>query len=215
MVRQAISKLGTRKPDQGGSGAQRPATPPRGRVSHRDEMLAAALGLFAAQGVKNTTIRDITGAAGVTEAALYRHWKSKQALAEELIELAAGELTALLGEAVEKAATPEKKLSALIDVLFAYHAKNRQKFDLVVHVAHFEPAMVNRKTALPSTVVLPVLEAGIRSKQFKNTEPKLALALIIGTVARTTQLMRMGLVKGSAASTGRHVKEMVVQALGA
>jgi AcrR family transcriptional regulator len=215
MVRRTIDKPGIGKPDQGASGIQRPAAPPRGRASHRDEMLAAALGLFAVQGVKNTSIRDITGAAGVTEAALYRHWKNKQALAEELIELAAGELTGRLKAAEEKAATPEKKLAVLIDVLFAYHAKNREKFDLVVHVAHFEPAMVNRKTALPSTVVLPVLEAGIRSKQFKNTEPKLALALIIGTVARTTQLMRMGLVKGSAAATGNQVKEMVIQALSA
>ena len=192
-----------------------PITPSRGRPSHRDDLLAAALGLFAVQGVKNTSIRDITSAAGVTEAALYRHWKNKQALAEELIELAAGELTARLKAAEEKAATPETKLSALIDALFAYHSKNREKFDLVVHVAHFEPAMVNSKTARPSTVVLPVLKAGIQTKQFRKTEPELALALIIGTVARTTQLMRMGLVKGSAAQTGRQVKEMVLQALGA
>ena len=215
MANPTINRANGGKPSRGTSGTRRPVTPPRGRASHRDEMLTAALGLFAAQGVKNTSIRDITGAAGVTEAALYRHWKNKQALAGELIELASGELTELLRAAEKKAPTPEKKLSALIDALFTFHAKNPEKFDLVVHVSHLEPEMVKSKTPRPSTVVLPVLEAGIRSHTFKKTEPELALALIIGTVARTTQLMRMGLVKGSAVRTGRQVKEMVLKALSA
>jgi len=187
--------------------------PTRGRPSHRDDLLAAALRLFAAQGVRNTGIREITRAAGVSEAALYRHWKSKQVLAEALIQDAGNELTTELKAATADADAPTGKLAALIDTLFAYHIKQPEKFDLVVHVAHFERSMVNSKTALPSSVVLPVIRAGIRSKQFKKTEPELALAMLIGTIARTTQLMRLGVVKGSAARAGRQVREMILRAL--
>lgn len=187
----------------------------RCRPSHRDELLEAALRLFAAHGVKNTTIRDITGAVGVTEAALYRHWPSKQALAEELIEQASAELTERLGEAADNAPTPETKLAAVIDGLFTYHEQDRDRFDLVVHVAHLDPSMVENRTSRPSTVVLPVLREGIRSGVFRKTSPELALALIIGAVARTTQLRRMGVIKGPAAGSRRAIREMVLRALSA
>jgi|GEM_PF-593447 len=185
----------------------------RTRPSHRDELLEAALRLFAAHGVKNTTIRDITGAVGVTEAALYRHWPSKQALAEELIEQASAELTERLREAEENAPTPETKLAALIDELFTYYEQDRDRFDLVVHVAHLDPSMVENRSSRPSTVVLPVLREGIRTRVFRKTKPELALALIIGAVARTTQLRRMGVIKGSAANSRRTIREMALRAL--
>ena len=53
-----------------------PAT--RGRIE------AEALRLFAAKGVDGTSMRDIAGAVGVTEGAIYRHFASKDELARAL-----------------------------------------------------------------------------------------------------------------------------------
>ena len=50
----------------------------------RPAMVQAALSLFAERGLDGTSMRDIARAAGVQEAAIYRHFASKEALAREL-----------------------------------------------------------------------------------------------------------------------------------
>ncbi len=53
------------------------------------KILKTALKLFSAKGYKATTVRDIAGAMGVKQSALYNHFKNKDAILEALI----GELT--------------------------------------------------------------------------------------------------------------------------
>ena len=47
-------------------------------------MVQAALSLFAKRGLDGTSMRDIARAAGVQEAAIYRHFAGKEALAREI-----------------------------------------------------------------------------------------------------------------------------------
>ena len=53
------------------------------------KILKTALKLFSSKGYKATTVRDIAGAMGVKQSALYNHFKNKDAILEALI----GELT--------------------------------------------------------------------------------------------------------------------------
>ena len=48
--------------------------------SRRDQILDAAMECFASSGFRGTTTREIAGRVGLTEAALYRHFASKEAL---------------------------------------------------------------------------------------------------------------------------------------
>ena len=52
-----------------------------GRLSARDKILAAALGLIRARGYAATTVDDLCTAAGVTKGAFFHHFKSKEELA--------------------------------------------------------------------------------------------------------------------------------------
>jgi AcrR family transcriptional regulator len=52
--------------------------------ARREEILAASVDLFAAHGFHGVTTRMIANAAGISEALLYRHWKSKEALFSDL-----------------------------------------------------------------------------------------------------------------------------------
>jgi AcrR family transcriptional regulator len=54
------------------------------RPSREPEILAAALACFAERGYDATRVRHIAGRAGVSEAALYRHHPSKEAVAQAL-----------------------------------------------------------------------------------------------------------------------------------
>ena len=50
----------------------------------RPEIVRAALSLFAEQGINGTSMREIAEAAGVREAAIYRHFAGKEELAREI-----------------------------------------------------------------------------------------------------------------------------------
>jgi AcrR family transcriptional regulator len=57
-----------------------------GRPTRRDEILAAAAGLFADGGYRTTSMREVAAAAGILAGSLYHHFPSKEAIAIELVE---------------------------------------------------------------------------------------------------------------------------------
>src|ERR1700736_1824174 len=50
----------------------------------RPAIVAAATALFAARGVDATSMREVADAAGVREAAIYRHFRGKEEMAQEI-----------------------------------------------------------------------------------------------------------------------------------
>jgi TetR/AcrR family transcriptional repressor of nem operon len=55
------------------------------QVNVHDKLLNAAFKCFIAQGYKGTTIEDIAGTARVFKGSFYNHFKSKEALAIEVV----------------------------------------------------------------------------------------------------------------------------------
>ena len=60
-------------------------------INRRQAILEEASTLFARYGYEGTSIRNIAGACEITEAAIYRHYRSKSHLFEEVIRAKAGE----------------------------------------------------------------------------------------------------------------------------
>lgn len=52
----------------------------------KEKILDVSLKLFAAKGYKAATVRDIAGAIGIKQSALYNHFKNKDEILESLIE---------------------------------------------------------------------------------------------------------------------------------
>ena len=53
--------------------------------SRRDELLATAGRMFAEQGLRSTTVRDIADAAGILSGSLYHHFDSKESMVDEIL----------------------------------------------------------------------------------------------------------------------------------
>src|ERR1700712_612364 len=68
---------------------------PRANVDTRAEIRAAALELFSERGVDATSLREIAERIGITKAALYYHYASKDALLGELVDPMFAELREL------------------------------------------------------------------------------------------------------------------------
>lgn len=53
--------------------------------TRRDELLATAGQMFAEQGLRSTTVRDIADAAGILSGSLYHHFDSKESMVDEIL----------------------------------------------------------------------------------------------------------------------------------
>ncbi len=87
---------------------------------------AAAFSQFAERGYPVVTVRDIMKACGLTQGALYNHFKSKDELLHDIITSTQGELERLCRQAVADAgADPRARRSAFVRVYVTRHCRLR------------------------------------------------------------------------------------------
>jgi TetR/AcrR family transcriptional regulator len=92
--------------------AQRPAKALRTRAA----ILAAAERLFAKRGYAATRLEDVADAVGVKRAALFYHFRDKQALYDAVIEEAFGDLVARLETALTAGGPIGPRVEAAVEV---------------------------------------------------------------------------------------------------
>jgi AcrR family transcriptional regulator len=142
----------------------------------------AALTLFVARGVTETTTREIALAASIAEGTIYRHFPSKEQLAVDMFLRHHRALAEALDEAQRPHATLRPKIDAIVRcycdwadrdwTLFAYHLLNQHSF--LVQVPDGTPNPVN--------VVREVIARAMTAGEIPRRNADLAAASAIGTV---------------------------------
>lgn len=91
----------------------------------RKQILDAALRLFSEKGFARTSVRDIAGAAGITDAAIYYHFASKRDLFEALFEERG--ITSALSELEQATITqpPQETLTSIAIVALGIMQRNK------------------------------------------------------------------------------------------
>jgi AcrR family transcriptional regulator len=84
---------------------------PRGGT--RERIQSIALELFAEQGYEKTSLREIAERLGVTKAALYYHFKSKEDIVRSFVEDYRAELESVIGWGASQPPTPETRAEIL------------------------------------------------------------------------------------------------------
>ena len=90
----------------------------------RGRLLDTALGLFTLHGVEGTSLQMIADALGVTKAAVYYHFKTKDEITEAVAEPALREFTAILDHAVT-ITRPGPRTDYVIDEFVDLVVRNR------------------------------------------------------------------------------------------
>jgi AcrR family transcriptional regulator len=80
----------------------------------KQHLLETAEQLFTENGYQAVSIRDIAQASGVTNAALYYHFPSKEALFDEVLEYHADKLAQRMEQASTQASDTRSKLKAIL-----------------------------------------------------------------------------------------------------
>ena len=103
-----VPRRGTRRrTEQGEASSQR-----------RQALLDIAADLFAEQGFRSTTVRQIGDAAGVLSGSLYHHFESKEAIVDEILSAYFTSLMATYEEIVKKDSEPAVALRHLVRAAF-------------------------------------------------------------------------------------------------
>jgi AcrR family transcriptional regulator len=120
---------------------------PRLSGDAREEIKAAALDLFAAHGYEQTSLREVAQRLGISKAALYYHFSSKDDLLTALIEPLVHDQKALLDDVQSGAVSdPRAILERYFDVCLAHRRLFRavvsnlqvlSRLDLIAQLIHW------------------------------------------------------------------------------
>ena len=104
-------------PDPRSTRASPRSTRPANRPSRRHEILTAAIELLAVQPPDQIAVSDIAAQAGMTPAAFYYHFASKDEILDEIIAEFAGDWSKLVGGLLPELTHPEDLIDFIDDIL--------------------------------------------------------------------------------------------------
>lgn len=166
---------------------------PRHRFTDtRDRIEKTAMGLFVANGVTETSVRDIARAVDISEGALYRHFVSKDELVWSIFERHYVAFAHQLQELADREDTAREKVAAMIRGFCRAHDENPTLFRFLLFVQHGQLGKLARETITPVDVIRNVLTAAIASGEIPDQHPDLATALLFGVALEPVQFAAYG-----------------------
>ena len=153
----------------------------------RPKIERAALKLFVSEGVDAATTREIADVAGVSEGALYRHYKGKDELALALFMETHNRLGEMMQEAFLEAGTIEEKVRRAVSaycqladedwLLFSFH---------LVSLNRFLPHDTRRDDD-PVTVVENLLTMMMKNGDIPEGDSAVLAGMVLGVVLQSGQ----------------------------
>ena len=175
----------------------RGVTAPDGSTKARIER--AALTLFADEGVDAVTTREIAELAGVAEGSLYRHFQSKEALAQSLYFAIHDRLTTLIQKAGHEFELIDDQVRAIVKgycetadedwTLFRYHLLNTHRFLP-------GPNEKNAREETPVTAAESLIAAAMANGEIPHGAPEKIAAAGLGIVLQTALHKAYGRFEG-------------------
>jgi AcrR family transcriptional regulator len=161
------------------------------RPSQKEKIMEAALQCFARQGYDGTRIRDIAEAGNVSEAALYRHFSSKEAVAQSLFTHYFQEFGQRMKAVVTSAQPASKKLQAVVELLLKSYRENPDAFNFVIlNTPAFIPKL-SADTIYPMDVLEQIVGEGQAEGSLRDGQPNLLAAIFLGCVLRPLILSQL------------------------
>lgn len=151
----------------------------------RPKIERAALKLFIDEGVDAATTRQIATLAGVSEGALYRHYKGKDELALALFMATHNRLGELLREALSVPGTLEERIGRAVDAYCAIADEDWLLFSFhLVSLNRFLPHDVRREDD-PVSILEAIVTAMMKSGEIPKGDAALTTAMCLGVIMQS------------------------------
>lgn len=143
----------------------------------------AAVAAFAERGFHGTTTRDIASAAGMSPAAVYVHYRSKEALLHEIAAPGHRLVLDLLRDAVARHDSPRDQLSAAVHDFAVHHARWHAASRVVNYeLGALSPEHADEVRTLRreiSAEMRALVERGVADGSFDCPSPRIAATALL------------------------------------
>ncbi len=153
----------------------------------RQQILDAALGLFAQKGYAATTVREIVDAAGITAPSLYYYFGSKEGLYLDLVQTHGAQIDLALQSYAHTSASAKMRVKDLVDKIFLQVINDKDFFRLMFSM-YYGPSQgapyydfISYHVKIHAAIK-KVIEEGIASKEFQSGNPGYITWVIRGVV---------------------------------
>ena len=173
------------------------------KAETRDEILLAALKLFAEKGYFNTALTEIAEAAGVKNAnAVYQHFKNKQAIAKQLYDNIFDSLSVSIDDIRRRNPKASEQLRGIVDLLFRLtdDAPDVMRFLLILKLDEMLPEEKPIQETAAFIKIQKIIHSGIKAGEIRNIDPWLANAYFFGIVSSTLTMVLSGALNKTADS---------------
>jgi AcrR family transcriptional regulator len=152
--------------------------------------LHAALACFSELGYDATRVRHVAERAGVSEAALYRHYPSMESLAQQLYSQHFGDYARQLLESTAEGTSEQKLRQAVRTTLAVYRAEPAAFNFALLRMSAFLPNLP-AGTLYPIEILERIIAAGQRRRELRTGQPNLLAAIFLGCVLRPITLAHL------------------------
>ncbi len=182
-------------------------------MSAKPRIERAALEAFVVEGVDATTTKTIAARAGVSEGAIYRHWKSKDDLAVGLFMDCHRRLSTLVEEEAGAATGIKAKAAAIVRAYCAVADEDWLLFSFhLLQLHHFLP-YYQEDGRDPVSQVEAVIKRAMMDMELPPGDPRVLSAMAIGVITQTAQNKAYGRLGADALSAHAPLMTAAVQAV--
>ncbi len=189
----------------------------RGRPGYdRAQVLEIAVRLFNEQGYDGTSVAALAEKLGLSKAALYHHFASKEQILEIALDEALGALEAVLDEALAEDRSAETRLVTVIEGAVHVLASRLPEVTLLLRVhgnSAIERAALVRRRAFDQRVARLVEAAQQEGALRADVRPSVATRLIFGMINSIIEWYRPGHTSLSPDELARDVTRVVFDGL--
>jgi AcrR family transcriptional regulator len=162
----------------------------------RAKVERAAIELFAAGGVDGVSIGEVAARAGVSQGALYRHYRSKDDLAETLFLTAYLRTGAELGELRRRERDFRARIGAMVHHFCTLYDREPAVFRFMLLAQHNLLPRVGADQRTPVDEVADTVEEAVRAGEIAAVDPFAAAAAILGVILQSAVFHIYGRLPG-------------------
>ena len=180
----------------------------------RRNIKTAALALFVERGVDAGGMRDIAKASGITEGAIYRHFKNKDSLIGQLISETAHRFAGELETLQAAEATTAAKLEALMQGFCRFFDTDLTAFRFLFLTEHRQLYSAVGDADDPIHIVERVVQAGIDAGEIAHPNAAEATAWMLGILLQSARFQIDGRLAGPLSARAEAMAGACLDALG-
>lgn len=170
------------------------------RKSRKDNLVLAATILFSQKGVAATSIREISSQAGLTEGAIYRHFRSKEELCWYAYEQIVDEMTREKEHLVDADDPFDQKLHEWVRLSYAYYDRAPEAFTYVLLLPEEMVVLKKGVTTRQGDLFMQMFRSARALGMVRNISAAVALSHHSGLMLNIPRLINEQRLSGPALS---------------